>query len=488
MRRAHDKREPEVVLTPDHALHAIRATRLPSEIIRLYDELRRAVRLSPPKYSEQADAIRLIERALRSGEIVATRTRMRGDGYLVAPVEHVEVVPPELPPQEELSRLEVTIVDAAGRALDGVDIVWSFDGATRRAVTNRDGRARCDFVRGSYGFLRLANLRRVREIISARGAIVGEGMRDVPAFAVNEEMPDIRVESDRPFAFALTVPIETWFGIELLNGRGDPVPGQAYRLLVPGARAIEGILDAAGKAHIGLDGRVDRPSLVIFPALDVSLFGGDRGASGSTPYVVKQGDCLSTIAHKFGMSWQAVWSDPSNADLRALRKNPNILFPGDIVNVPDKTEKQLPATPNTWQRYVLTGEQAELRLRVRINGRSVSNARYTISVDGNPPRKGVTDAEGRVVEIIAPEARDGELVIDGGPRYRLRLGHLDPIATDSGVQARLAKLGFYFGPIDGALGTYSHAAIRFFQASVGLLPSGEVDDATREALRSAFGC
>jgi hypothetical protein len=52
------------------------------------------------------------------------------------------------------------------------------------------------------------------------------------------------------------------------------------------------------------------------------------------PYVIKQGDYLAKIAHRFGFDAIAVWNDETNATLRTVRPNPNILYPGDVLYVP----------------------------------------------------------------------------------------------------------------------------------------------------------
>lgn len=56
----------------------------------------------------------------------------------------------------------------------------------------------------------------------------------------------------------------------------------------------------------------------------------------------------------------------------------------------------------------------------------------------------------------------------------------DPIVE--AVQQRLTEKGFDPGPIDGASGSRTRGAIRRFQQSVGLPGTGQIDDATLEAL------
>src|SRR5690348_2619864 len=56
-------------------------------------------------------------------------------------------------------------------------------------------------------------------------------------------------------------------------------------------------------------------------------------------YRVKQGDCISSIAAQFGHVFDTVWNYGDNADLKERRKDPNVLYPGDVVVIPDKTER-----------------------------------------------------------------------------------------------------------------------------------------------------
>ncbi|MBX6424919.1 MAG: LysM peptidoglycan-binding domain-containing protein [Variibacter sp.] len=53
-------------------------------------------------------------------------------------------------------------------------------------------------------------------------------------------------------------------------------------------------------------------------------------------YTVQRGDTLSAIARRFGVpSWQAIYNHPNNAGFRARRPDPNLIYPGDVVFVPD---------------------------------------------------------------------------------------------------------------------------------------------------------
>jgi hypothetical protein len=63
--------------------------------------------------------------------------------------------------------------------------------------------------------------------------------------------------------------------------------------------------------------------------------------------------------------------------------------------------------------------------------------------------------------------------------FELKFGSLDPVETDTGVSGRLVNLGY--GSDD------PKEAIKAFQQKQGLPVTGEVDDATRSALKDQFG-
>jgi LysM domain len=58
----------------------------------------------------------------------------------------------------------------------------------------------------------------------------------------------------------------------------------------------------------------------------------------SKPYTVIRGDNLTKIAHRHGFrNWRAIYDHPDNAGFRRLRPNPNLIYPGDVVQIPETT-------------------------------------------------------------------------------------------------------------------------------------------------------
>lgn len=103
---------------------------------------------------------------------------------------------------------------------------------------------------------------------------------------------------------------------------------------------------------------------------------------------------------------------------------------------------------------------------------------------------GTTDDDGRVKQYISPSAKSGKLVVGEeleAEEYKLKLGYLDPVSEDSGVQSRLKNLGFICGKADGDMQEKTIAAIKKFQAKAGLSVTGEIDQSTKDALVQEHG-
>lgn len=203
-------------------------------------------------------------------------------------------------------------------------------------------------------------------------------------------------------------------------------------------------------------------------------------------YTVKQGDCLSSIAQKYGLFWKKVYEHPKNADFRKKRPNPNIIYPGDVVFVPDKEEKKESGATGKRHRFRVKGVPAKLRLRLLIEDEPRANEEYTLEVD-DKTFSGTTDADGRLEHFIPPNAEKGKLIVgENKDEYALNIGHLDPIDEISGIQARLNNLGFDCGKVDGINGPKTKAAMKCFQEKHGLTIDGIPGTQTQAKLREVY--
>lgn len=187
-----------------------------------------------------------------------------------------------------------------------------------------------------------------------------------------------------------------------------------------------------------------------------------------------------------------IYQDAKNADLRRLRPNPNLLYPGDKVVIPahDLTSFTLA----TGQRHTVVVTVPKRKVRVRVLGadrKPLANLPFKLDI-GERAYQGQSDGDGVVEKMIPAEIEAATLYI-GDMTLPLLLGHLNPHeGTDddgtSAVQARLKNLGYNPGRIDGCLGPRTRAAIKRFQADQDLDVTGEPDDATIAALLDEHGC
>jgi N-acetylmuramoyl-L-alanine amidase len=205
-------------------------------------------------------------------------------------------------------------------------------------------------------------------------------------------------------------------------------------------------------------------------------------------YKAKQGDCISSIAQKHGLFWEKVWEHPKNAQLKEKRKDPNVLYAGDMVFLPDKEENEESCATGQRHRFRKKGVPAMLRLQFFEEDEPRADEPFILDIDGEL-FSGTTDEEGRLEHPISPEARRGKVLLgDDQDEYQLNLGHIDPIDEIKGVQIRLNNLSFDCGDADGVLNPKTETAIRGFQRKYDLPESGEPDEATRNRLLEVHGC
>jgi Putative peptidoglycan binding domain. len=205
-------------------------------------------------------------------------------------------------------------------------------------------------------------------------------------------------------------------------------------------------------------------------------------------HIVKQGECLGSIAKKNGFFWSTLWDHPQNKALKEKRKSPDILLPGDEVFIPEKKQKTIEVQSGSRYYFKRKGVPSHIQLRVVVDGEAVANATYTLEVDGQKS-KGRTDDKGKIDVIIQPDAQKGTITIQGpnGPiEYELNLGHLDPIDEVSGVQARLQNLGYDVPAIDGNAEN-TKDTLKTFQRRNALDETGEIDQPTKDKLQELYG-
>jgi hypothetical protein len=199
-------------------------------------------------------------------------------------------------------------------------------------------------------------------------------------------------------------------------------------------------------------------------------------------YQVQQGDCITNIASASGLPWKSLWNHPENASLRQLRKDPNVLYPGDEIFVPERTERLETCATDQSHKFELKDTGAKVKLRLLDADQPRARQPYRLEIDGATVASGQTDGDGIVTASIPPKAAEGMLYVGSGAAqdvYPLHLGNLDPIETAEGVGGRLLCLGYGTENIE--------EAITAFQQKHGLPVTGSADAATCAKLEERFG-
>jgi hypothetical protein len=204
-------------------------------------------------------------------------------------------------------------------------------------------------------------------------------------------------------------------------------------------------------------------------------------------YNVEQGDCISSIAYEHGLFWETVWNHAENSQLKQKRKDPNVLYPGDEVFIPDKEEKQESCSCEKKHRFRRKGIPTKLRMQILKNGKPRANASYILDIDGEVSH-GTLDSKGILDKTIPSNAQKAHLQVGlDHQTFEIALGGLDPIDEISGVQVRLNNLGYSVGEPSGTINEKTRSGIKLFQKVNGLSETGLIDSSTRSKLQQLHG-
>ncbi len=206
-------------------------------------------------------------------------------------------------------------------------------------------------------------------------------------------------------------------------------------------------------------------------------------------HVVRQGEHLAAIAHRYGFSdYRVLWEHPQNAELRQRRRdNPNVLRPGDEIFIPEREECAEEGATEQRHRFVRHGTQLMLRLRVRdIDGQPIENTECELYI-GLDRHVLTTNGDGILEHPLPLDAENGRLrVSERNLDFDLRIGHLDPIDETPGQRARLNNLGYFAGYSEEDTRQIKWA-VEEFQCENGMRPTGACDAPTQEKLLSVYG-
>ncbi len=158
------------------------------------------------------------------------------------------------------------------------------------------------------------------------------------------------------------------------------------------------------------------------------------------PYVVAQGDTLTSLAAKSGAPRDVIWTNPKNADLAKTRTNPDVLLPGDMLYLPpppdqDPTSLQV-GSVNT---FVSPVEYMPIQVLMP----EFAGSAYTALADGTALDPGSVEPDGKLALAVPVDAGIVEVTFTSpAGLVDLLVGHLDPVDSLSGRRQRLQNLGY----------------------------------------------
>ncbi len=205
----------------------------------------------------------------------------------------------------------------------------------------------------------------------------------------------------------------------------------------------------------------------------------------ATKHTVAPGDWIGAIAHAHGFKrWSDVWDHDVNAELRALRKTPNMLMVGDEVNIPGP-EDQPGIDVASGQRVVFVARAQDDVLRLRLDGlapfvKGLGPLDFKLEV-GDQTVIGTIEKEQQIIEApLPPSATEATLTLGGEMVLKYAIGGLGPAEEVGGARARLKNLSYQQDDDD-------EIAFRTYQRWRGLEPTGQLDGPTLSEIITQYG-
>ncbi|MBC8073473.1 MAG: LysM peptidoglycan-binding domain-containing protein [Deltaproteobacteria bacterium] len=209
---------------------------------------------------------------------------------------------------------------------------------------------------------------------------------------------------------------------------------------------------------------------------------------------VQQGQSLFTIAKLYGLpSWEVLRDHPGNVELIGKRPHPQILHPGDVLEIPEASEGvAVPLDDRTTFRRRRRDTQPLRLLLEHIDGTPMADTEFTLE-HARETLSGRTDAGGGL-DVELPIEVGTCTITAGAYTWEVDVAHLDPLAhTDddgaSGCAGRVGNLGWCHDPsTDDEEAEAERRALELFQVWRDLPQTGELDAATRAELEKRHGC
>ena len=215
-------------------------------------------------------------------------------------------------------------------------------------------------------------------------------------------------------------------------------------------------------------------------------------------HIVKPGENLARVAKQYKIAnWRDIYHHPENTEFRKKRPNPNILFEGDEVFVPEPKQKTVYVRTGANHRFVVkTAEPQKLTFTLTDHsGNAMPNVPVRFELDGRTQTL-ISDRGGVVaITIENPDVNAFPLDVYSDPEseepthcFVVKPGFLDPVDTVSGIQARLNSLGHECGVADGIYGKKTQSGIESFEQANNLTVTGQLSEALYRAVEKEYGC
>jgi N-acetylmuramoyl-L-alanine amidase len=233
------------------------------------------------------------------------------------------------------------------------------------------------------------------------------------------------------------------------------------------------------------------------------IFGDEEAIAAKSPHrdieetlkmqhKVRRGECMASIAAKYGFSdYRDIYQDPANAALKAKRPNPSLLFPGDLIEIPERKPTIFECETGKTHAFELKLPKRMLSLRLEeMTGTAIGEMPVKLVTSDRQTFDIVTDKAGNLRQPL-PLTTKWVTLYAGSMVRHIRIADLNPMrdAPDggvSGIQARLKNLGFFAGTPDGRMGPETEDALADFRASLPQDPGENMNDLIA-ALEKAHG-
>ncbi|MFK7753445.1 MAG: peptidoglycan-binding domain-containing protein [Sedimentitalea sp.] len=209
---------------------------------------------------------------------------------------------------------------------------------------------------------------------------------------------------------------------------------------------------------------------------------------------VLEGECVAALSERFGFFPITIWDRPENQALRETRDSLYVLAVDDDIFIPGRDPKPLDVNTATHYRIRRRGVPEVLKIRFLDQDENPrEGVSYLCQIENSRGqtiklRQGATDGEGMLIEPVPLDATLAHVTLSGdvAETYDFELGHLEPVDSVIGAQARLESLGYYEGARDGEHAELTRNALKRFQKDTDLEQTGDLDDATIDMLRGKY--